>query len=172
MKALALPETGRSVIVPLTRLVYHSRCALSDNTQQRLEDLRAILAKSTENNRKRDITGALAFDDMHFIQVLEGERNDLWDVFQHIMRDDRHTDVRLVQFVEVPERLFGNWWMALGRRTPETDNLFDCLAGVNGQMNMDELTSMEMMHLMIKLAETGFDSEVTPASTVALAKVG
>jgi hypothetical protein len=158
--------------VPLTRLVYHSRCALSDNAQQRLEELRAILAKSTENNKKRDITGALAFDDMHFIQVLEGERNDIWDAFLHIMRDNRHTDVRLVQFVEVPERLFGNWWMALGRRTPETANLFDRLAGVNGQMNMDELTSMEMMHFMIKLAETGFDREMTPSGTVALAKAG
>jgi hypothetical protein len=158
--------------VPLTRLVYHSRCALSDNAQQRLEELRVILAKSIKNNSKRDITGALACDDMYFIQVLEGERNDVWDVFQYIMRDDCHTDVRLVQFVEVPERLFGNWWMALGRRTPETANLFDRLAGVNGQMNMDELTSMEMMHFLIKLAETGFDREMTPSDTVTIAKAG
>ncbi len=157
--------------MPLTRLVYHSRCVLNENAKQRLEDLRAILAVSSENNSKRDITGALAFDDMFFLQVLEGERNDVWNVFLHIMRDNRHTDVRLVQFVEVPERLFGNWWMALGRRTPETANLFDRLTGVNGQTNMDELTSMEMMHFMIKLAETGFDREMTPAGTVALAKV-
>jgi hypothetical protein len=39
-------------------------------------------------------------------------------------------------------------------------------------MNMDELTSMEMMHFMIKLAETGFDREMTPAGTVTLAKAG
>ncbi|MEJ2118117.1 MAG: BLUF domain-containing protein [Alphaproteobacteria bacterium] len=158
--------------MPLTRLVYHSRCALSDNAQQRLEELRSMLATANEKNSERNITGALAFDDMHFIQVLEGERNDVWDIFQHIMRDNRHTEVRLVQFVEVPERLFSNWWMALARRTPETASLFDRLTGVNGQLNMDELTSMEMMHLMIKLAETGFDRELMPAGKVAVAKAG
>lgn len=156
--------------MPLTRLIYYSRSALSGSAAQRLEGLKVIVATASEKNRTRNVTGALAFDDAHFIQVLEGERRDVWETFQSIANDSHHTDVTLVQFTDVPERLFGNWWMGLGRRTPETESLFNRLYGTNGQMNVDDLTSIEMLHVLIKLAELGFDRELTPAAKTGLAK--
>jgi hypothetical protein len=156
--------------VPLTRLIYYSRSALPDGAKPRLEGLKNIVAIANEKNRARNVTGALAFDDAHFIQVLEGERRDVWETFQRIANDSRHTDVTLVQFTDVPERLFGNWWMGLGRRTPETESLFNRLYGTNGQMNVDELTSIEMLHVLIKLAQIGFDRELTSSGKTVLAK--
>lgn len=156
--------------MPLTRLIYYSRSVLPDGIRPRMDELKKILATANENNRARNVTGALAFDDAHFIQILEGERRDVWETFQRIATDSRHTDVTLVQFTDVPERLFGNWWMGLGRRTPETESLFNRLYGTNGQMNVDELTSIEMLHVLIKLAQLGFDRELTPSGKTALAK--
>lgn len=158
--------------MPLTRLMYYSRSTLRDGAKMRLDELSRILTTANEKNRERNVTGALAFDDAYFIQVLEGERNDVWDIFQGISHDPRHTEVTLVQFTEVPDRLFGNWWMALGLRTPETETLFDRHNGPNGLMKIEELTSMEMLHLLIRLSEIGFDRELSKSGKALLAKAG
>jgi hypothetical protein len=73
--------------------------------------LASILEQSLENNHRRGITGMLCYFDDIFIQVLEGGRDEVCELFNAIVRDGRHSNVRLLVYEEVSERRFGNWTM-------------------------------------------------------------
>ena len=49
-------------------------------------------------------------DDL-FIQVLEGGRDEVCDLYNTIVRDPRHEQVRMLIYEEIGERRFGNWTM-------------------------------------------------------------
>lgn len=91
----------------LVRLLYASRAAapLSAST------IDSILAQSRENNPLQGITGLLCFSDDIFIQVLEGGRDEVCELFNAIVRDDRHVNVRLLIYEEIAQRRFGGWTM-------------------------------------------------------------
>jgi hypothetical protein len=71
-----------------------------------------ILAQSRKNNPGIGVTGLLCVSDDLFIQVLEGGRDEVCDLFNAIVRDARHQQVRLLVYEEISERQFGNWTMA------------------------------------------------------------
>ena len=71
----------------------------------------AILKKSHDNNPARGITGVLCFTGDIFLQVLEGGRDHVCELYSRIVRDDRHSDVRLLVYQEISERRFGGWTM-------------------------------------------------------------
>jgi len=73
--------------------------------------LESIQAQSRRNNLKNGITGMLCVSDDIFIQVLEGGRDEVCDLFNAIVRDERHTQVRMLVFQEVSERRFAAWTM-------------------------------------------------------------
>jgi hypothetical protein len=70
-----------------------------------------ILAQSHRNNPRRGITGLLCFTSDVFVQVLEGGRDEVCDLYNAIVRDERHSQVRLLAYEEITERRFGNWTM-------------------------------------------------------------
>ncbi|HWR87695.1 MAG TPA: BLUF domain-containing protein [Acidiferrobacterales bacterium] len=58
-----------------------------------------------------------------FMQVLEGGRNAVNRLYGDIVRDERHRDVVLLRYCEVPERRFSNWTMTqsdLAKTNPST----------------------------------------------------
>ncbi len=71
----------------------------------------AILEQSRRNNPARGITGLLCFVDDIFVQVLEGGRDPVCDLFANIVRDERHGGVRILAYEEISERRFGHWNM-------------------------------------------------------------
>jgi hypothetical protein len=73
--------------------------------------LDSILEQSRKNNPALGITGLLCVSDNLFIQVIEGGRDEVCDLFNAIVRDDRHQNVRLLIYEEIAERQFGNWTM-------------------------------------------------------------
>lgn len=72
----------------------------------------SILEQSRKNNPAIGITGLLCVSKDLFIQVIEGGRDEVCDLFNAIVRDDRHQQVRLLIYEEISERQFGNWTMA------------------------------------------------------------
>jgi hypothetical protein len=70
-----------------------------------------ILEQSRRNNPVRGVSGLLCVADNLFLQALEGGRDEVCDLFNAIVRDDRHCDVRLLVYSEISERRFGNWTM-------------------------------------------------------------
>lgn len=70
-----------------------------------------ILDQSRRNNPRRGITGLLCFTNDVFVQVIEGNRDEVCELFNAIVRDDRHSNVRLLVYEEIAERRFGSWTM-------------------------------------------------------------
>lgn len=91
----------------LVRLLYASRAAAPLTTVVVTD----ILEQSRRNNPLAGITGVLCASGVQFVQVLEGGRDRVCDLFNAIARDPRHTTVRLLAFDEIAERRFGGWSM-------------------------------------------------------------
>lgn len=91
----------------LVRCLYASRPVAA--LQGAAMDL--ILAQSRKNNPALGITGMLCVSENLFVQVIEGGRDEVCDLFNAIVRDDRHQNVRLLTYEEISERRFGNWTM-------------------------------------------------------------
>jgi hypothetical protein len=91
----------------LVRCLYASRVT----TPLPAPILDQILVQSHRNNPRRGITGLLCFTNNVFVQVLEGGRDEVCDLYNAIVRDERHSQVRLLAYEEIAERRFGNWTM-------------------------------------------------------------
>jgi hypothetical protein len=91
----------------LVRCLYASRPA----SGLRPADLHQILNQSRKNNPPLGITGLLCVSENLFIQVLEGGRDEVCDLYNAIVGDPRHTQARLLMYEEIPHREFGNWTM-------------------------------------------------------------
>lgn len=70
-----------------------------------------ILEQSRRNNPKKGLTGLLCYTKDIFVQVIEGGRDEVCELFNALVRDERHRDVRLLAFDEIAERNFGGWTM-------------------------------------------------------------
>lgn len=75
--------------------------------------LKAILKKSQENNLKTGITGLLLYKDKIFMQLLEGEENEVIRTFSRIVEDKRHLHPEVLLTARSEERLFPTWNMGL-----------------------------------------------------------
>ena len=75
--------------------------------------MQQILDSSRKNNSQREITGALAFDQNYFFQILEGPRNQLNMLYNLILKDNRHKDCEILSYYEINHREFSKWSMGL-----------------------------------------------------------
>lgn len=91
----------------LYRIIYLSS-GLKDLTTS---DVKEILVKAKENNRDKNITGVLLYLDKNFIQVLEGEKEDIIKLYQKISLDHRHKNVIKVIEGNIVSRQFDKWDM-------------------------------------------------------------
>jgi hypothetical protein len=91
----------------LVRLLYGSRRATP--LSEPVED--AIQARSQKYNPEHGITGILCYNDTLFLQVLEGGRDEVCELYNAIAADKRHTHVRILCYEEITERRFGGWTM-------------------------------------------------------------
>jgi Sensors of blue-light using FAD len=91
----------------LVRLLYASRAVVPIASPV----VDSILEQSRKNNAPRGITGMLCFSEDIFLQVLEGGRDEVCDLFNTIVRDNRNSGARILIYEEIAERRFGGWTM-------------------------------------------------------------
>ncbi len=91
----------------LVRLLYASRAA----TPVTNELVESILRQSHTHNPVLGITGILCYGGDVYMQVLEGGRQAVNNLYNTIVRDSRHREVMLLQYREIPERKFAGWTM-------------------------------------------------------------
>ncbi|NDG41824.1 MAG: BLUF domain-containing protein [Betaproteobacteria bacterium] len=91
----------------LSRLIYASEATEALNP----EKVETLLAQARCHNEQRDITGMLIFNSRCFLQVLEGEREPLSDLYGRLTHDTRHRRLLLLGFESIGERLFPGWSM-------------------------------------------------------------
>jgi len=71
----------------------------------------ALVEQAREINQARDLTGVLVFNAHHFLQCLEGSREQVTAAFCRIAADPRHAGVTLTSVRDVDERDFPDWSM-------------------------------------------------------------
>jgi Sensors of blue-light using FAD len=104
----------------LTRLIYASEPAkaLTPDAVQNIVDI------ARSNNARLNISGFLAFDSRGFLQVLEGDRAVLSNLFARIATDQRHHRVELMELTSAHERRFPLWNMGFAAASAELGELY------------------------------------------------
>lgn len=139
--------------MPLSRLVYFSENRIeSVGRGARIAELQRV---AQNRNRRRQITGALVYDDRWFAQALEGEIQCVEEILDSILRDARHANVKVTSRTLVPERLFGNWSMGFAARTFENEMLFG-LHWFSAIRNPSIMSEKGLLKLMVELGQQGF----------------
>ncbi|OOQ59354.1 BLUF domain-containing protein [Mucilaginibacter pedocola] len=83
------------------------------------EILMEILEVSRRNNKLHNITGVLLYCEGSFIQVLEGDDDEVDTIFEKIERDNRHKNVIVMMNEPIEKRNFPNWAMGFGLMSDE-----------------------------------------------------
>jgi hypothetical protein len=143
----------------LARLVYHSENHLGGFDGKMLAELNAIMDASNRNNERDGISGALLFDTMWFVQILEGEREAISATLRRIMADQRHDNITVMEARPVRERHFGNWWMGLALLRGDNSALF-ARHGIAERLDPRQMTGDQSVALARDLAHTGLTRRV------------
>lgn len=115
-------------------LIYSSQVApdLTDGT------LLDIMNTANSRNKKLDLTGILIQVKDRFIQLLEGDRENVETVFSSIEADDRHRQVTLLLTGYYQDRLFKDWSMAFTRSSTEDFN------EITGYRNLNDVEELDV----------------------------
>jgi hypothetical protein len=102
-----MDEYNSSDIVNYVQLIYSSSATQPFSS----DDLRNLLLTARKNNHSQNITGMLLYHEGFFLQVLEGEEKAVKKLFNHIDKDPRHNNVRLIIRNVIDRKEFGDWSM-------------------------------------------------------------
>jgi len=92
----------------MIQLVYVSSATEPFTAQQLVE----LLKKARDKNASQGITGMLLYKDGNFMQVLEGEEDQVRPLYQTICADPRHHGEIVLLEEPITERQFSEWSMA------------------------------------------------------------
>jgi len=104
----------------LVHLIYASRVSQSLGPN----DVKDILRSSQRNNAALGVTGALCLSNGIFLQVLEGDRMAVNQLYHRILKDPRHHDPAVLDLAEIHMRRFVGWSMGLIATTEDNQKLF------------------------------------------------
>ncbi len=82
-------------------------------------DIADILNTARDYNSKNNITGCLLYHNNEFIQILEGNKKVIKDLYTKIEKDKGHTGSTLLTEGGKEERTFTNWNMAFHKVTDD-----------------------------------------------------
>ncbi|MEC8428022.1 MAG: BLUF domain-containing protein [Pseudomonadota bacterium] len=132
----------------LVRLVYTSEVVrpIADSEIER------ILLAARANNQNLGLTGMLCFHRKYFLQCLEGSRTQVNKMYRTILKDERHTNIVLLDYQEIVAREFDSWTMGYMPESTLTEAINMKFSGTK------EFTPYEMLgeschQMMIELRE-------------------
>ncbi len=143
----------------LTRLIYHSENISGGLEGKMMADLKNIMAASQRNNERDGITGALLFDQIWFVQILEGDREAVSTALRRIMPDPRHDAVTVMDCATVDSRLFGNWWMGFANMEGAHAPLL-AKHGLGTRLDPRKMSGAVSLALALDVARTGLNRQV------------
>jgi len=115
-------------------------------------DLSELLQKARARNDAAHITGMLVHSDGDFLQVLEGEPDNVIEVYSRISVDPRHRDISLLQRgLAYGDRLFPNWAMGFKRVPDQT--LVNEAVGLNGRVKLRYLDAMSALDFLLACSQ-------------------
>ena len=75
------------------------------------EELLYLLGQCREGNRELGITGMLLYKEGNLMQMLEGEKPVVLDLYETIKKDPRHKDIITIMMDDSEHRVFDQWSM-------------------------------------------------------------
>lgn len=98
--------------MPVYTMVYRSVPLFTGDLGDDILEFQSILANAQLVTEERAVTGAMAFNEDWFFQLLEGDKAAVKERFERNMLDPRHKDIEVLYEGETAERRFSNWSMA------------------------------------------------------------
>lgn len=139
----------------ITQLCYASRRVESE--ENLLEEIREILIKSRKSNEEKDICGVLYYAKGYFFQCLQGECENIMALYNKIIEDDRHNQIKIVQQKSIQKKCFSMWSMKYVNSTSEINSFFES-QGICGfkphevsEEMIDEFLNIILMHSEFKI---------------------
>lgn len=105
----------------LVQLVYASRMP----APMPLPEILSIIKAAQRKNTLMAITGVMTFSQDAFLQVLEGPRGAVNQLYAKLMADPRHSDLTLLGYEHVSGRRFAEWSMGFFVPSGEEPGAFD-----------------------------------------------
>ena len=90
--------------------------AVGVHSEKEMEDLLRVCRK---NNKKLNVTGMLLYAENKFLQILEGDPEVVYALFEKIEQDPRHDNTTIMDTDLVEERSFNDWSMGFHRTDPK-----------------------------------------------------
>jgi hypothetical protein len=125
--------------------------------------LNSILLTAVHQNKRNGVTGALLFENGHFVQILEGEEEAVRTTMAHIERDKRHRNIRTLAVTSITARAFDSWWMGCAERNQATEHLF-AAKSADGRFDPGAMTADDILRLMTEIERVGFARERAAAA--------
>ena len=106
-------------------------------------DIEELVAQARRSNALHDITGLLVFQDGCFLQMLEGDRKVLSQLFERkLMHDSRHRSVTLFHDEPLTTRRFRFWHLAFSDLAKQADRISSPYReSLNSERGLYELNS-------------------------------
>ena len=131
----------------LVRLIYASSLASKAGPRE----IQDILETARTNNPEKGITGALCYDTAYFLQCIEGPRMAINHLYRIILDDKRATEMMLLEYSDIHERIFPKWSMAYVKADELTDQIV-MRYGANKVFNPYAMSGEQALGFMIQLA--------------------
>lgn len=96
------------------------------------QEISSLLKKSRLNNLQRNITGMLLYIDGNFLQVLEGKKQEVIDLYEKIIKDSKHKGLICVFNNQIEKRQFPDWSMGF------CSSKYEILRKISGLENFDK----------------------------------
>jgi hypothetical protein len=132
------------------RLAYFSRSTLAGPPDALDAEVQRILTTSRRNNTATGVTGALLFNSSCFAQVLEGQLEAVETTFERIQRDQRHTDVTVLELTQVAEHGFATWSMAFAGKIDERQTNFEVLTAASIERTGTANQIFDLLHGLVQ----------------------
>jgi len=129
-----------------TRLIYTSTAHKNCDAEQ----VEEILKASEKMNFTNGITGILYFSSEYFLQYFEGDLVDVENTYQRILRDSRHTQLRVIDKASIKAREFEDWSMAY---IPQAEVLvpFNKKYMQSARFNPQDISTAEALEMVMEL---------------------
>lgn len=95
------------------------------------DDISDILKTSQQWNSKHEITGCLLYYNNQFIQIIEGNKSAVKNLYANIEKDIRHNNIIILAENEKNERAFENWSMAFNELSKSDMNNIDKVLSID-----------------------------------------
>lgn len=134
--------------MPQVRLIYFSRA----QPDLSLADIQQILTSARQRNHEKSICGMLCFESACFLQVLEGERAAVNQLYLDIADDPRHYDIQILNYQEIGQPVFQRWSMGFA---PTADQFYPLLNQLgHNRFEPSQMTSEQALSFALGLADS------------------